>query len=228
MERELSMYLGDGVAMNVNRLSRPTPAVTEESLLAMKASVDQAVKDLAMCYPLPSAIIYGCTSGSFVSGPGKQEEMSDRIKELVGIPAITTSSALIDSLRHIGAKNTFLVTPYTEDITSKEIDLMTYHGLHVTYSDSIGCTDARDIAKISTDQVAERVLRSKDLIADCDSVFISCTQLLTMTAIDELESKLGVPVISSNQCSLWAVLKMIGGAANANAPGALLKELIGK
>ncbi len=37
MERELALYLADGVAMNVNRLSRPTPAVTKESLLAMIA-----------------------------------------------------------------------------------------------------------------------------------------------------------------------------------------------
>ena len=35
MERELAMYLADGIAMNVNRLSRPTPAVTKESLLEM-------------------------------------------------------------------------------------------------------------------------------------------------------------------------------------------------
>src|SRR5690606_7869454 len=132
------------------------------------------------------------------SGPDKEEEMSDRIQNLVGIPAITTSSALVKSLRHVGAKNTFLLTPYTEDITAKEIDLMTYHGLRVSGSDSIGCADARDIARISTDQVAERVLRNKDRIAGCDSIFISCTQLLTMTAIDQLESTLGIPVISSN------------------------------
>ena len=44
MERELAMYLADGIAMNVNRLSRPTPAVTKESLLEMINSVDQAVR----------------------------------------------------------------------------------------------------------------------------------------------------------------------------------------
>ena len=65
MERELPRYLADSVVMNVNRLSRPTPAVTKESLLVMIASLDQAVCDLSMCYPKPSIIIYGCTSGSF-------------------------------------------------------------------------------------------------------------------------------------------------------------------
>ena len=104
MERELAMYLADGIAMNVNRLSRPTPAVTKESLLEMINSVDQAVRDLAMCFPKPEIIIYGCTSGSFVSGPGREGEIAQRITDGVGIKAVTTSSAILMGLQAVGAQ----------------------------------------------------------------------------------------------------------------------------
>lgn len=221
MERELPLYLPPGVAMNVNRLSRPTPAVTKESLLAMIASLDQAVRDLSMCYPQPSLIVYGCTSGSFVSGPGKEADLADRITVLTGIPAVTTSSAILMGLKEVGARNVFLLTPYVEDVTAHEVDLLKYHGFSVGAVDSFNCADTRDIAKIASQQVKQRVLEQAERVRACDTVFISCTQLLTMDEIAALERELGKPVVTSNQCSLWAALKLVGAAAPRHAPGRL-------
>ena len=224
MERELPQYLPEGVAMNVNRLSRPTPAVTKESLLAMVASLDQAVRDLSFCYPKPSAFIYGCTSGSFVSGPGREAELADRITELTGVPAVTTSTAILMGLKAVGGRKLFMLTPYVEDVTRHEVALLEHHGFTLGGVDSFNCADTRDIAKISTQQVADRVMEHAAAIAQCDSVFISCTQLLTMDKIDELEAALGKPVITSNQCSLWAGLKLTDAAPARNAPGVLFRE----
>jgi maleate isomerase len=221
MERELNHYLPDGVVMNTNRLSRPTPAVTKESLLAMIDSVDQAVTDLSFCFPKPEIIIYGCTSGSFVSGPGKEAELAGRITKHVGIRAVTTSSAILMGLEAVGARRVFLLTPYIEDVTAHEIALLEHYGYVLGGVDSFNCDDTRDIAKISTAQVKERMLRHKEAVKTCDAVLISCTQLLTMDAIDAMEKALGKPVVTSNQCSLWAALKLIGAPAHKHAPGTL-------
>lgn len=221
MERELALYLADGVVMNVNRLSRPTPAVTKESLLAMIGSLDQAVKDLSFCFPKPEVIIYGCTSGSFVSGPDKDAELAQRITDLVGIRAVTTSTAILQGLRAVGAKRVFLLTPYIEEVTAHEIALLEHHGFTVGGVDSFNCYDTRDIAKISTGQVEEMMLRHAAEVKECDAVLISCTQLLTMDRIDAMEKALGKPVVTSNQSSLWAALKLIGAPAGKNAPGKL-------
>jgi maleate isomerase len=224
MERELPLYLPEGVAMNVNRLSRPTPALNKESLLAMVASLDQAVKDLSFCYPTPSAIIYGCTSGSFVNGPGREAELAVRITDLTGIPAVTTSTAILDGLRAVGAKKVFMLTPYIEDVTKHEVDLLEHHGFSFGGVDSFNCADTRDIAKISTQQVARRVMEHGATIRGCDTIFISCTQLLTMDVIEELETALGKPVVTSNQCSLWAGMKLAKAPAAKNAPGTLFSR----
>lgn len=221
MERELPMYLAEGVVMNTNRLSRPTPAVTKESLLAMIDSVDQAVTSLAMCYPQPKMILYGCTSGSFVSGPGKEAEIAKRITALVSIPSVTTSTAILDGLKAVKAKRLFMLTPYIADVVKHEVELLEYHGFSLAGTDSFDCADTRDIAKISTQQVEERVLRHAALIRSCDAVFISCTQLLTMDRIASLEKALAKPVVTSNQCSLWAAMKLIGAPVGRNAPGSL-------
>jgi maleate isomerase len=225
MERELNCYLAPGVVMNVIRLSRPTPAVTKESLLAMIDSVDQAVRSLAMCYPQPSIIIYGCTSGSFVSGPGKEADLAKRITAGVGIPAVTTSTAVLMGLEALNIKRVFLLTPYIQSVTQHEIDLLEYYGYTVGGVDSFSCADTRDIAKISTVQVADRMRKHIDAVQNCDGVLISCTQLLTMDKIDEIEEMLRKPIVTSNQSSLWAALKLINAPASINAPGRLFDTL---
>jgi maleate isomerase len=225
MERELAGYLAPGVVMNVNRLSRPTPAVTKESLLAMIGSVDQAVQSLAMCFPQPQIIIYGCTSGSFVSGPGKETEIAKRITAHVGIPAVTTSTAVLMALEALSIKRLFLLTPYVQHVTQHEIDMLEHYGHTIGGVDSFNCDDTRDIAKISTQQVAERMQHQAAAVEDCDGVLISCTQLLTMDRIEAIERSLGKPIVTSNQSSLWAALTLIGAPAAQNAPGRLFDSL---
>jgi maleate isomerase len=73
--------------------------------------------------------------------------------------------------------------------------------------------------------VAERVAKHTDVIKGCDGVFISCTQLLTMDKINEIEQAIGKPVVTSNQSSLWAALKLIKAPAAENSPGQLFDTL---
>lgn len=223
MERELPRYLPPGIVINHNRLSRPTPEVTKESLIAMIASLEQAARDLAMAWPKPEVIIYGCTSGSFVQGPGREEELAGKITRDTGIAAYTTSTAVIAALRELNARRVLLITPYIDDVNAHEIEFLKHRGITVEAHDAFHCLDTRDIAKIASEQVAERVMRHAATARRCDAVFISCTNLLTMDQIDPLERELGVPVTTSNQCSLWIALRHMGVDASAVGPGRLFK-----
>ena len=55
-----------------------------------------------------------------------------------------------------------------------------------------------------------------------DAVFLSCTNLRTYDLIASLEQELGVPVITANQVTMWAVLAAAGVAAVG--PGQSLLE----
>jgi len=223
MERELPRYLPEGIALSHNRLSRPTPDITKESLTAMIASLEQASRDLAMAWPKPEVIIFGCTSGSFVGGPGREDEHADNITQYTGIPAYTTSGAVILALKALGVRRVYLVTPYIDDVNAHEIAFLEHRGYEVVACDTFNCLDTRDIAKIASEQVAELILAHAATARASDAVFISCTNLLTMDQIDLLERELGVPVLSSNQCSLWVALRHMGVDAGAIAPGRLFK-----
>ena len=225
MERELPMYLPAGVVINHNRLSRPSPDVTRESLTVMMASVDQAARDLAMAWPQPEVMIFGCTSGSFVSGPGTEDEQSAKITRITGIPAYTTSQAVIMALREVGAKHVLLVTPYIDDVNAHEIAFLEHRAIAVEQCVSFGCLDTRDISKISSEAVRDLVLEHAATAKRCDAVFISCTNLLTMDQIEPLEANLDRPVVTSNQCSLWAALRHMKVDASAAGPGRLFKGM---
>jgi maleate isomerase len=225
MERELPMYLPPGIVINHNRLSRPSPDVTKESLTLMMASVDQAARDLAMAWPQPEVLIFGCTSGSFVSGPGTEEDAATKITKITGIPAYTTSQAVIMALAAIGAHRVLLVTPYIDDVNAREIAFLEHRKIAVEKCVSFGCLDTRDIAKISTEDVRDLVLDHAETAKRCDAVFISCTNLLTMDEIEPMERDLELPVVTSNQCSLWAALKHMKVDASGIGPGVLFKGM---
>ncbi len=209
LERELPGWLPPGVVMNHNRLSRPGNAISADSLLAMAESVDRAAHDLAQAHP--EVIVYGCTSGSFLEGIGKEARLADRITEVTGIPAVTTSTAVVEALRAFGARRIFMVTPYPDAVNEHEVTFARHYGFEVVALDSFRCPTSEDIRAVSSDQVAEKVLGNAAAIRDCDTIFISCTNLLCMDRIGLIEQRSGRPVVTSNQASLWAGLRRMAG-----------------
>ena len=126
------------------------------------------------------------------------------------LPACTTSTAVIRALAALRAKRVYLLSPYARDIHAKEIEYLAHRDVHVTDDDTFDCSDTVQIRDIPSEDVSARVLARRSTAAAADAVFISCTNLLTMDQIEPLERALGVPVVSSNSCTLWAALQRIG------------------
>lgn len=223
MERELPAFLPPGVAMNHNRLSRPGSAISRDSLLAMAESVERAAHDLAQAYP--EVIVYGCTSGSFLEGLGKEARLAERITRHTGIPAVTTSTAVVEALRAQGARRIFMVTPYPDAVNEHEVEFCRHYGFEVVALDSFRCPTSEDIRRVSSDQVAAKVLGNEKAIAEADTIFVSCTNLLSMDRIETIEARSGRPVVTSNQASLWAGLARMDVPMQGIRAGSLFQRL---
>jgi maleate isomerase len=205
VEQEFPRYLPAGYRAHFNRLYRASVSVDKDGLLSMIRSSEQASRGLAQAGC--EVILYACTSGTFLSGPGREDEIGEMIKDWTGLPGYTTSTAVIKGLRALGAKRVFMLTPYTDDIHAQEIGFLAHRGIEVLAHDTFRCADTVQIRDIPSEQVAERVLAHRSDIKGCDAVFISCTNLLTMDQLESLERELGVAVTSSNACTLWAALQ---------------------
>ena len=205
VEHEFARFAPAGVYVHYNRLYRPTVSVDKEGLLSMIKSAEQASRGLAQANP--EVILYACTSGSFLSGPGREDEIGDMIQRWSGVPAYTTAGSVIRGLKALQAKRVFMLTPYPDDIHAQEIEFLQFRGVIVDGHDTFRCADTVKIRDITSEAVAARVLEHRAQASRCDAVFISCTNLLTMDQIGHLEQALGVPVTSSNHCTLWTALK---------------------
>lgn len=205
VEREFTRFAPDGVYVHYNRLYRPKVEIDEEGLLLMIESAEQAARGLMQTEP--EVILYACTSGSFVSGASRVHEIGEMLVRWTGIPAYTTSSTVIMGLNALEARRVFVLTPYPDDIHAQVIEFLRFHGIAVGGHATFRCATNAEVREIPSEMVAERLLLHRQQIEKCDAVFISCTNLLTMDQIQRLESELGVPVTSSNHCTLWAALR---------------------
>ena len=80
----------------------------------------------------PTLFAYYCTTVSFVRGPGKDHEISQRITEATGKPATTTSTAMIEALKALNVRKVSLVSPYLPDVEEKFVEFLEAHEIKVS------------------------------------------------------------------------------------------------
>jgi maleate isomerase len=183
----------------------PLKDVTVRGLECM----DKAVEDAAILLGDADVnlIAFACTSGSLIKGREYDFELSDRISEAAGCPAITTSSAVIDALNVLKAHRICLGTPYIEEVTDREVSFLEKNGFIVTAKRSLHIKENKKIGLLTPNDA--EVLARSICSSVSDVVFISCTNFRTFEVIERLEDELGKAVISSNSATLWASLKAL-------------------
>ncbi len=222
VEREFPLFLPSGIVLNHNRLGRPDAQQTRESILAMNDTLAQTARDLSQAYP--EVIAYVCTGGSFLEGPGNEAKPAECIESVTGIPGISTSIAVIEALRAFGTRRLLLVGPYPHDIMKIEVRFLEFYGFEVASYETFECMTSEANRALTSEQIAQRVLDNRETVANCDAVFISCTNILVMDQIERLERELAKPVVTSNQATLWSTLRKMRVDTRGLHGGRLFEE----
>ena len=229
MEPECYRMIPDGVTVHTSRmlLTETTP----ETLVEMGHYADRAAKELQTAGV--DIIVFGCTSGSFLEGVDHDTEIIGRLEASVGVPVITTSTAVLEALRMCRIKRLSVASPYIDEINKKLRVFLENSGFDVIHIKGLGLGERKkhfpvSDAPISTigmqdPYVAYRLVRNI-LSDDADGYFISCTNFRTIEVIQMLEADLGKPVISSNQASLAIALKRIGIQGEVKGFGSLFDQ----
>jgi len=224
VEEEFPPLLPAGVQMHIARMFRRSRQVNYDSLSEMVQSAEPVA--LGLGSTVPEVILFACTSASFKDGLGEDRKLAARISAAAGgVPTVCTSTALVEALQQVGARRVLLVTPYVEDLNRREESFFAEAGFTVTRTASFLLGDTIAIRDLPSAEVARLVLANSDAAAASDAVFISCTNMHSMDQLVALEQALGKPVLSSNQCTLWAGLKAMGLAAARRPAGRLLDSL---
>lgn len=208
----------EGVSVHTARMR--LKAVTIDELIEMEKDAVKAAELLATAEV--DILVYGCTTGSLIKGPGYDREIAGKLEKATGIKAITTATAVLEALEKLGARRVALATPYIEEVNKKEVEFLERHGYKVVDLKYLGIRDNTEIGK-QPPEVAYRLARGLD-ISNADVVFISCTNFRTIEVIDLLEKDLGLPVFSSNTATMWLTLRELGIKDYVKGYGGLLER----
>lgn len=204
VEPEFQRMAPEGVTTLASRVRLKD--VTPDSLRAMQDDTERAAADVADARV--GVIAFACTSGSFVGGPDYDRTLISLIEETTGVPATTTTSAVLRALRLMNVRRLAMATPYTDEVTALEADFLENNGFEVVARKGGGMTGVADIQECAPEISAARA-REVDR-PEAEAVFISCTGFRTIENIERLEADLGKPVITSNQATLADCLRILG------------------
>ncbi|RLF77274.1 maleate cis-trans isomerase [Thermococci archaeon] len=218
MEMELHEALPEGVSLHTARM--PLKGVTEEELLKMSALAVESAKLLKDADV--DLILYGCTSGSFIGGENFENELEEKIEDEVKIPVVSTSSAILAALNALEAQQILVLTPYTEEINKREREFLEANEFEVLDIRGMGIVENTKIGRLEPYE-AYRLAKAM-FTEEADALFISCTNFRTFEIIEALEDDLGVPVVTSNQASLWYALRELEINESILGLGTLLRE----
>ncbi len=213
-EEEFQRMLPAGVSLHTARVFIPVVNTEEEkeaALLSMNSEVERAARELASVEP--AVIVYGCTTGSFIKGPGYDREVGEKIKKIAGVPGVSTSTAVTEALKAFKLKKIVLASPYNHRVGAQERLFFekVIPGLKILKEKHLGLLNGIERGYL-TPLDAYRTAREIDL-PEAEGIFISCTDFRTIEIIEQLEADAGKPVLTSNQASMWMALKTIGVAS---------------
>lgn len=193
-----------GVGSHFTRVSMPN-AVTVENLLAVADDLPRAAS-LILPEATLDAITYACTSGSLVVGEDVVKKQL--LKGAPGAQASSLVTGVIRAIKTLGVKKVVIATPYLDEINTLEADYFAKSGIEVLNIQGLNITNDEDIVRVSPSFMKEF---AKSLDRDeAEAVFISCGALRVLDIIEELESEVGKPVITSNQALVWDTLRLSG------------------
>jgi maleate isomerase len=209
LDRELWRWVPDDVSLYITRTPYVAEPVSIELAEAVsdETAVSQGTRNVMAAGPL--VVAYACTSGSFVHGVAGERNLAAAMRAAGAPAAVTTSGALLEALTALRVRRVAVATPYVAGVTTRLHDFLAEAGVATVSSAHLGL--AGDIWKVPYETTAQLV-RDADSPA-ADAVFVSCTNLATYDLIAPLELELGKPVLTANQVTMWAALRVAGEAA---------------
>ena len=211
----LKVFSGVSADLFVNRITNYNP-VTAENLKKMTNNIT-SVTDNILPGEKIDCVVYGCTSGTIVSG-------YDSIKKKINIAkpdALVTapSTAALNALKKKNIKKISIVTPYIKSVNDDVVNFFKNNDFKISSNTYFNIKSDVDIGKVDQDQLFE--ILSKIDHKDAEALFVSCTSLPVLNIIEKLEKKLSMTVLSSNQALIWETLENINKNNSIKGYGSL-------
>lgn len=221
-EAEWNLMAPEGVTIHSTRMPLHTDTSSEAGKRGLYEDIEKSASDLAQAGV--DCIAYGCTAGSMVL---PVSELSDFIEEKTDTSAVTTAAALVGAMSALGLNKVAVATPYHDLLNEHERAFFESVGFSFVSLSGLGIgaqgpQEYPRIAKTPAADIREHITGADR--SDADGMLVSCTDFPVLQMIPELERELGKPVVTSNQATFWAALRVAGIDDQFADYGTLLRD----
>ena len=211
----LKVFSNVSADLFVNRITNYNP-VTADNLKKITNNITSVTENI-----LPGekvdCVVYGCTSGTIVSG---YDNIKKRINDAKPDASVTApSTAALNALKKKNINKLSIVTPYIKSVNDDVVKFFKNNNFEITSNTYFDIKSDVDIGKVDQDQLFE--ILSKIDHKDAEALFVSCTSLPVLNIIEKLEKKLSMTVLSSNQALIWETLENINKNNSIKGYGSL-------
>lgn len=121
-------------------------------------------------------------------------------------------NSLISNIKNNNINKCLLITPYNEELGKKIKSELIKSNIIVTRVLNLNLINTEEYFDFGINKLKDFILQNYKF-DDCNIV-LSCTNLPTISVIEELEKKLGIKIISSNSSMFEQIVKNIKGKYN--------------
>lgn len=165
------------------------------------------------------AVVWACTSASFVFGWHGAHEQVRELSATAGLPASSTSFAFAHAVRELGAERVAIAATYPEDVGELFTGFLKAAGTEVVSMRGSGIITAAEVGTWGKEEVLA-LARGGDH-PEAQAVLLPDTALHTAAWIEDIEDALGKPVLTANQVTAWEGLRLLELTVRCPALGKL-------
>ncbi|MGF6873051.1 maleate cis-trans isomerase family protein [Paraburkholderia sp. MM5477-R1] len=167
-----------------------------------------------------------CLVAIMAMGPGYHREVERELQAIAlenhcDAHVMTSAGALIEGLQIIGARRIALLAPYMRPLTDLVVQYIEHEGIEVVDSRCFEIADNLEVGRRDPMQLADDVRELNT--SGVDAVLLSaCVQMPSFPAIQLVEDRIGIPVVSTAVCTTRRMLDHLGLEPVVPNAGALL------
>jgi len=151
-----------------------------------------------------ASILIGLTGPSYRLGPTRDLALTRELSAVAGgIPVQTASRAIVDSLDALVARRICLFSPYPAWLTDAAVGYWQESGYEV--AQVVKVSESFRAYELTTSEVAAAMTQVDQ--RRIDATVMSGTGMLTLPAILHARTTVEKPILSSNLCSAWWLLR---------------------
>lgn len=198
--------------------------VTKEELAAMDADSDRCALELSDA--AVDVLGYACLVAIMSMGAGYHRVSEARLHQRTvdnghAAPVVTSAGALIEGLNALGARRIALVAPYMKPLTEMVVGYIEGEGVAVSDWLSLEIPDNLEVAAQDPARLLDHYRRLD--LSGVDALVVSaCVQMPSLPAVQQIEDRIGLPVVSAAICTAYQMLVRLGLRTEVPGAGVLL------